>query len=112
MIWAEITSSIGGATEVSHVGDQVLGMFDDGGQFMVVYVPAVYGCPQAGKQNFILGTSAEVAGLTSSTARTNEFSPPMAEQYLLSETSGMFARRKPSLSLVAMHIHLASVIHH
>jgi hypothetical protein len=39
-------------------------MFDDGGQFTAVPVPAAYGFPQAGKQNFILGTSAEVAGLT------------------------------------------------
>jgi hypothetical protein len=49
-----------------------------------------------------------------STVRTNEFSPPMAamaEQYLLPETRGMFARHKPSsLSLLATHP--ALVIHH
>jgi hypothetical protein len=31
-------------------------------------VPGTYGCPQAGKENFILGTSAEVAGLTPGSA--------------------------------------------
>ena len=56
--------AVGGATEVAHVGNQVMGMFDDGKQFAVVPVPGTYGCPQAGKGNFILGTSAEVAGLT------------------------------------------------
>jgi hypothetical protein len=51
---------------VTHVRDQVMGMFDDGKQFAVVppYQAPIYGCPQAGKENFILGTSAEVVGLT------------------------------------------------
>jgi hypothetical protein len=41
-----------------------MGMFDDSQQFAVVPVPGTYGCPQAGKGNFVLDTSAEVAGLT------------------------------------------------
>ena len=41
-----------------------MGVFDDNQQFTVVSVPGTYGCPQASKETFILGTSAEVAGLT------------------------------------------------
>jgi hypothetical protein len=47
---------------VTHIGDQVVGVFDDEGHLTAMSVPDTYGCPRASKHHFILDTSAEVAG--------------------------------------------------
>jgi hypothetical protein len=54
--------AVGGSTSVIHIGDQVVGVFDDEGHFTAMSVPATYGCTRASKHHFILGTSAEVVG--------------------------------------------------
>ena len=61
--WTGSLSAVGGNTDITHVGTQVLGVLDRFRNFVELRVPGTHGCPGASPDHMILGTSAEVYGI-------------------------------------------------